>query len=174
MLRVDPGVGLGDQARGPLRAPLESRPPEGGSSAPPFPERAGFTHPVGFLRAIEIERVRGILRTGEPAEAWTRLRVPVIEGEPTSPLMRLAAAGDFTSALAVGLDFSRFLAINPDLTLHIERWPEGDWIGIETVTNLSIDGIGTSSGNLHDLRGPVARSHTALYVAPRSASSPAS
>jgi hypothetical protein len=170
MLRVDPDIALGDQARGPTRATLASRPAETDASAVSFGQRGGFGHGSGFFRAIDFQRVEGVRQTGEPAQAWIRLRVPVIAGEPTTPLMRLAVTGDFTSALAVGLDFSRFIAINPDMTLHIERLPAGDWIGIEAVTNISADGIGTSSGTLHDLHGQVARSHTALYVSTRSPS----
>ena len=34
-------------------------------------------------------------------------------------------------------------------------------------TSITPDGIGASRGTLHDLRGPVARAHTSLYVTAR-------
>jgi hypothetical protein len=167
MIRVDPGLDLGDEAAGPSEAALEFRPREPEHGGEVAARRKGFTYEPGFLRALDFQRAVAGPRTGTPARAWTRLRTPVVDGDAVSPVMRLAVAADFTSALAVGLDFSRFVAINPDATLHIERLPASDWIGIETVSSIAPDGIGTSRGTLHDLTGPAARSHTSLYVAAR-------
>jgi len=172
LLRSDPDVGLGDEARGPRSEPLASRPGGGVPPSAPAGLRSGFAYLPGFLRAVDFERAQTSPRTGEAARAWTRLRVPAVDGEPASPLVRLAAAADFTSALGVGLDFARFVAINPDVTLHIERLPGTEWIGLETGTRIAADGIGTSSGTLYDLDGPVARAHTSLYVGARPAAQP--
>jgi hypothetical protein len=167
MIRVDPKLELGDQARRPPEKPLGFRPGDPEVGKPALPQRSGFAYASGFLRALDFQREVGAAQTGMPGRAWTRLRGSVVGGDEVSPAMRLAVAGDFTSALAVGLDFSRFVAINPDVTLYIERLPESDWIGVESLSSISPDGIGTSSGTLHDLRGRVARTHTSLYIGTR-------
>jgi hypothetical protein len=98
---------------------------------------------------------------------WTRLRLPLVAGETPSPLVRLAATSDFASGSASDLDFERFVSINPDLTLHIEREPRSDWIGIVGSSEIRADGTGQSLGTLYDLHGRIARAQTSLYVAAR-------
>ena len=65
-----------------------------------------------------------------PRRSWLRDTRALVEGEALSPFVRAALAADFASPVANsgshGLDH-----INADLTLHLGRLPEGDWIGIE-------------------------------------------
>lgn len=161
-VRVDPSLAL---EVGPRGAPLATR-PDDVVGIPSVARRAAGFHLPGFLRAVEFRRV-GDVRLGETLHGWSRLNLPVVAGEPTSPFVRLATLADFTSGLANAIDFSRFASINPDVTLHIERLPDSDWIGFESETHLMPDGTGQSHATLHDLDGPVARCHTSLYVAPR-------
>ena len=127
---------------------------------------ANLTVP-GYIRAVDLRRHRPQPRNGEPAICWSRLRCRVVEGEDPSPLLRLAAQADFVSGMANGLDFARYVSINPDVNVHLERAPEGEWFAIEALTTIAGDGIGHSHGTLHDRRGPVGQAASALYVAPR-------
>ena len=62
------------------------------------------------------------------------------------------------------MDFAHYVAINPDLTLQIERPPESDWIAVEGETHVARDGMGNSSGAVFDLGGRVARVQASLFI----------
>jgi len=121
----------------------------------------------GYVRAMDFVWPGGAPSPGEVGVIWSRLRVPFVAGEKMSPLVRLAAAADFASGAGSALDFQRFVSINPDLTLHIEREPAGEWVGVAGRTDFCADGTGQSIGDLYDLRGRVGRAQASLYVAPR-------
>jgi hypothetical protein len=117
----------------------------------------------GFLRAIDFERGNGPDGSGSVV-AWTRLRCAIVAGEESTPLVRLAASADFTSGTASRLDFTRWLFINPDLSIHVERDPAGEWIAVEAQSTIALHGGGQSSAILHDLQGPVARTQASMLV----------
>jgi hypothetical protein len=102
-----------------------------------------------------------------PDRVWMRLRQPLLPGEPPSPLARLAATADFGNGISAVLPFDRFLFINADLTVHLERLPHGEWIGLDARTLVREDGAGTAEGVLHDVDGPVGRAFQTLVVQPR-------
>ncbi len=79
-----------------------------------------------------------------------RLRHPLLPGEPASPLVRVAAAADFGNGVAAVLPFDEYLFINADLTISLNRRPEGEWIGLDSRTLLHPDGIGWAESVLHD------------------------
>ncbi len=110
----------------------------------------------GFLRALELDRVAGEHGQGAPATTWFRLVVPVVAGQATTPMMRLAAIADFTSATASYLDPSVWSAVNPDVSVHVLREPVGDWIAVDSTSFYARDGIGHSRAGLHDVDGLVA------------------
>jgi hypothetical protein len=141
--------------------------------APPGPEQGEAGNPTAphglpmfAPDAIEIRFVEGRFGGG-PATAWFRLRRPLIPGEETSPLQRLAAAGDFGNGISAVLSWDKYLFINPDLTLHIERPPVGEWICLEARTILAPGGIAAAESVLYDQRGRVGRAAQALLVARR-------
>ncbi len=117
--------------------------------------------------AIEIRFVEGAFHGNGPTVAWFRLRRPLLAGETPSPLQQLAAAGDFGNGISTALPWDRYLFINPDLTLYIEREPVGEWIALESRTLIAADGIGTAESILYDGHGRVGRATQALLVAAR-------
>ncbi|HEX8714789.1 MAG TPA: thioesterase family protein [Solirubrobacteraceae bacterium] len=102
-----------------------------------------------------------------PGRVWMRLRHPLLPGEPPTPLARLAATADFGNGVSAALPFDRFLFINADLTVHLERPPRGEWIGLDARTLVRKGGTGMAEGVLHDVHGPVGRSFQTLVVQPR-------
>ena len=102
-----------------------------------------------------------------PATAWFRLRKPIVAGEPSSPLQRLAAAGDFGNGIAAALPWDQYMFINPDLTLYIDRLPVGDWIGLESRMIVATSGIGNAESVIYDRTGRVGRAVQSLLVARR-------
>lgn len=118
----------------------------------------------GFGQANEIRTVSGGFEEFGPATVWFRLRVPVVEGEPVTPLMRVAAAADFGNGISRVLDWERHLFINPDLTVALHRYPEGEWVALESVTRIEDQGVGQSESALYDERGRIGRAIQSLLV----------
>jgi hypothetical protein len=146
-------------------SPAEPAPrgPEHGSAndlEPPY-------RPMFAPDTMEIRFVAGGFRARGPATAWFRMRVPLLAGEEASPLQRLAAAGDFGNGISSPLNWDEYLFINPDLTLYIERPPQGEWIALDARTSIAEGGIGVSESILYDSAGRVGRATQALLVAPR-------
>jgi hypothetical protein len=116
---------------------------------------------------MEIRFVAGEFRARGPATAWFRMRVPLVEGEEATPLQSLAAAGDFGNGISSPLNWDEYVFINPDLTLYIDRPPQGEWICLDARTTIAEGGIGVSESVLYDRAGMVGRATQALLVAPR-------
>lgn len=119
--------------------------------------------------AMEIRFVAGSFWEVGPAFAWFRLRYPLVAGEEPSPLQRLAAAGDFGNGIATAVSWATHLFINPDLTLYVERLPEGEWVGLDARTRAGDAGVGVSDSALYDERGRIGRAQQGLYIAERPA-----
>jgi hypothetical protein len=102
-----------------------------------------------------------------PGRVWQRLRHPLLPGQELSPLTRLAATADFCNGVSATLPFDRFLFINADLTVHLQRLPQGDWIGLDACTHLHEGGAALAEGVLHDERGPLGRAFQTLVVQQR-------
>jgi acyl-coenzyme A thioesterase PaaI-like protein len=126
---------------------LRGRPLKGGL---PDEEQAAGGHPL----------------TGA-ATVWMRLRHPLLPGEPASPLALVPAVADFANGVAAVLPFDRYLFINADLDVALDRRPEGEWIALEARTLLHPGGIGWSQSVLHDARGRLGLARQALVVQPR-------
>ncbi len=101
------------------------------------------------------------------ATVWMRLRHPLLPDEPLTPLARVAASADFGNGVATVLPFDRFLFINADLTISLDRRPHGEWVALDARTLLYPNGIGWAESILHDERGPLGRATQALVVQPR-------
>jgi Acyl-CoA thioesterase C-terminal domain/Acyl-CoA thioesterase N-terminal domain len=102
-----------------------------------------------------------------PGRVWQRLRLPLVDDEPASPLARLAASADFGNGISASLPFDGFLFINADLHVHLHREPRGEWIGLDARTLLHPGGTGLAETVLHDLDGPIGRGFQSLVVGAR-------
>lgn len=101
------------------------------------------------------------------ASVWMRMRHPLLPGEPLSPLARVAATADFGNGVSAVLPFEDYLFINADLTVTLDRRPEGEWIALDARTLLHPGGIGWAQSVLHDERGPLGLATQTLVVQPR-------
>ena len=129
----------------------------------PLPEIAAR---IGFLRAIEIERIGGGPGSGPTGTTWYRMRVPLVAGETPSPVQRLALFSDFTSASALYLDHASWSAINPDVTVQVLRPPTGEWLCLQGETEASGVGIGHSRSSIYDDDGFVASVADLVHAEP--------
>ncbi|HEX3392050.1 MAG TPA: thioesterase family protein [Solirubrobacteraceae bacterium] len=122
-------------------------------------------HPlVGELPELDTESRH--VPTGA-ATVWMRLRHPLLPGQAPSPIARVAAAADFGNGVAAAVPFDRYLFINADLSITLDRSPVGEWIALEARTLLHPGGIAWAESVLHDERGPLGLARQALVVQPR-------
>jgi Acyl-CoA thioesterase C-terminal domain/Acyl-CoA thioesterase N-terminal domain len=131
----------------------------------PFPTGDGPGE--GFhLTAMEIRFIDGDYGRG-PARAWFRLARPLVDDRPASPLARIVAAADFGNGISRIVDFERYLFVNTDLTVHVHREPEGEWVLLDARTLLEPHGAGLARSILSDERGQIGRAAQSLFVASR-------
>jgi hypothetical protein len=148
-------------------------PPPPATVAPPGPEsgepgRFFHTgHDVGYHSAMEYRFTDGAFMEQGPATVWMRMDVPLVPGEDPSPLQRVLAAADSGNGVSAALDWSRYLFINVDLTVHLHRQPEGEWVCLDAVTLPEPNGVGMSDTRLLDERGPIGRAAQTLLIAER-------
>jgi Acyl-CoA thioesterase C-terminal domain/Acyl-CoA thioesterase N-terminal domain len=143
-------------------------------SAPPGPDAgAPGRFPVddgtaeGFHRtAMDIRFVEGDYGIG-PAKAWFRLRLPLVDDQPASPLARAIAAADFGNGISRVVDFADYLFVNTDLTVHLHREPSTDWVLVDAQTRLEANGAGLARSTLSDERGELGLAAQSLFVASR-------
>jgi hypothetical protein len=60
--------------------------------------------------------------------------------------------------------FGRWRFINPDLTIHLQRLPGGEWVCLDAVTWLEGEGSGLAESELFDERGRLGRSLQSLLL----------
>jgi hypothetical protein len=119
--------------------------------------------PVMFGRAMEFRAAHGNIGEVGRAAVWFRLRVPIVAGEESSPLMRVAAAGDFGNGVSSVVDWnSGWMFINPDLTITLSRYPVGEWVALDAATYPSDRGVGFAESALYDEDGRIGRSVQSL------------
>ncbi|MGF1618590.1 MAG: thioesterase family protein [Acidimicrobiia bacterium] len=125
-----------------------------------------FAKPGGFAtEAVEIKMIRGDFDEAGPGQAWIRLRVPVIEGEETTGVERVAAAADFGNGVSNLAGMERtWLFINPDLEIRMNRPPEGEWIYLDSETRISPGGAGIASSTIADQHGWLGLAAQSLFV----------
>jgi hypothetical protein len=150
-------------AAGELRVESDPPPPgpEQGRDRDFFPTGEQF----GYHTAMEYRFVRGGFLEPGPALVWMRMRGPLVEGERASPLERLMVVADVGNGVSAVLDWREFLFINTELTVHLLRPPEGDWVGVDAATHL--DGVGLAESVLWDERGRLGRGAQTLLVRKR-------
>jgi Thioesterase-like superfamily len=151
----------------------EDVPPLGLDAPPPGPDhgRAVPFFPtgqeVGYHTAMDYAFVAGGFLDPGPAIVWMRMRQPLVDAEPPSPLVRLLTAADSGNGVSAALDYRRFVFINTDLTVQLVREPEGEWVCLDAVTRVGPEGVGLAESALSDERGRIGRATQTLLVRPR-------
>ncbi|MDJ0394975.1 thioesterase family protein [Rhodococcus sp. G-MC3] len=120
----------------------------------------------GYLDNMDI---RALTEIGGDAEGrvWARPTTTLVLGESMSPLERLFTVADIANGIGAKLDLDRWTFLNTDLTVHIFREPEGEWIGVAAETSTGASGYAMSAGVLHDEHGPVGRIAQTVLVRAR-------
>jgi Acyl-CoA thioesterase C-terminal domain/Acyl-CoA thioesterase N-terminal domain len=155
---------------------VESSSPE--SPDPPVPGPEGFptaevdgqrapSWASGYVGSIEWRFVSGHFLLPGPCVAWTKMRVPLVEDEEPTPLQRALVVADSGNGLSNVLDIRSWLFVNPDLSVHLARLPQGEWICVDAATTIPEGGVGLARSTLSDERGPFGYGAQSLLVAAR-------
>lgn len=141
--------------------------------APALPEEQeqvyfpGVDPDWGYGRAIEWRFVAGSYHETGPANVWARPRIPLVAGEETSPVQRLAIVADSANGLSAELSQTEWAFIPPTMTLTLGRQPGTEWVNITARTIISADGRGVTDGDLYDQDGYLGVVSQPLLVAAR-------
>jgi len=143
--------------------------------APPPPTEAsgGGFFPTGqehgYHTGMEARFLEGGFNQPGPASVWLRMRHPLVAGEPPSQLQRTLIAADIGNGISSALPFKRWVFINVDLTVQLERLPVGEWVCVDAVTRPHRNGIGSSDSVLSDGEGRIGRALQTLIFSERPA-----
>lgn len=131
----------------------------------PFPS-AGNEN--GFHRtAMEMRFANGTSYASGPAQTWFRFARPLVDEETPTPLQRVIAAADFGNGVSRMLDFDKHLFINTDLSVHLDRELEGEWVRLDARTTIGPHGVGLASSRIFDVRGQTGVAAQSLFVEAR-------
>lgn len=148
-----------DIDHGPPPAPI----PAAQSRFEGFADRSGL-HTDGYLSAVEWRFVSGHFETRGPGEVWARPRLPLVEGEPDTPLTRALLLADSGSGVGSQLDLRKWLIINTDLTVALPRDPHGEWISMRAQVSTTPGGAGLAETWLGDQAGEFGRALSTMLV----------
>jgi hypothetical protein len=168
-----PGPAEGDASGGPGPAG-DAGVPEDEPALPaglPGPQPQTFFDGVkdwGYGEATEWRTVSGgyTAVTGA-ADVWTRVRIPLVAGRPLNGLARFAIVADSANGLSAPLSFTEWLFIPPGVTMHLHRYPAGEWVRLTASSDPGRHGIGLTEGTLSDAVGRCGIVTQPLLVAPR-------
>lgn len=148
------------------RGAAGDQPFEGGPEDGAGFEFSGFDALPGFHDSgLELRFVRSNPLESGPGQLWTRLRYPLVEGVPTSPLMRVMACADMGNAASALVPQDTHSYINPDLIVSLWRQPQGEWVGLDAVTRVDpAAGAGLAEVALHDQVGPIGRASQTVLI----------
>jgi hypothetical protein len=124
-------------------------------------------HEVGYHSGMEYRFSKGGFLEPGPATVWLRMAVPLVAEEEPSALQRVMIAADTGNGISAALDWSKYLFINVDLTVHLHRMPQGEWVCLDAVTLPEPNGIGIADSGLFDEVGAIGRAAQTLLIAQR-------
>ncbi|MFD6895328.1 thioesterase family protein [Rhodococcus sp. NPDC060086] len=127
------------------------------------PWDASEVWPGGFIESVEVRRAQV-----EPGRAsfWARSPIPLLADEKVSDLALAVRLFDISNGMTVRADPKSVAFPNLDLTAHLFRQPQGEWVGFDTTVSFGADGLGLTSSVLHDIYGPIGTMSQILTVRP--------
>jgi hypothetical protein len=120
---------------------------------------------VGYHTAMDVRFVAGGFTEPGPACAWMRPSQPLVAGTSLTPLQRVLAAADSGNGVSAWLPAGTWTFINTDLTVHLRRYPVGEWVNLDARTSLEPDGVGLAHSVLRDEQGMIGHALQSLFVA---------
>ncbi len=97
---------------------------------------------------------------------WVRTDVQLLAGEEVSTTARMAALFDIANGMAIRADPTTVHYPNIDLSAHLVRAPQGEWLGYDTRVTFGPGGLGLTASVIHDESGPLGTIAQSLTVRP--------
>ncbi|MGH7722906.1 MAG: thioesterase family protein [Candidatus Dormibacteria bacterium] len=144
----------------------EPPPCAGPDHCPPSPDFDPWGGP-SYFSALEWRTASGGFLSPGPATVWMRMKGQLVLGERPSPLSRVLVAADSGNGVSMELPLQTHLFINTELSVHLFREPEGDWVCLEARTRIGPEGVGLATSTLYDGRGRIGGAQQALLVGRR-------
>ena len=147
---------------------------ESSDEATPVPPRQPFdpltlplrprAAPHGGPWMMDAMEVRG----ADNGIAWFRLHQPIVDG--AGAMSTVLPAADWAHGIwpPLGAETRGLAAIpNPDVTVHLLRAAEGEWIGVDAASAWSKQGVGVGWAALYDAQGLIGRVAMSVAVSMR-------
>lgn len=128
------------------------------------PAMAAWHFPYSL--AMEWRALSGDTDRPGDAAAWSRARIPVVDGDEPSGLQRAVLTADSGNGISAALDWGAWSFVNIDLDVHLSRPLEGEWVLLDAVSRYEQSGTGLAASRLSDVRGPVGRGAQTLVITP--------
>jgi|SRR5690625_886044 len=118
----------------------------------------------GYIDSVKTHIKIGNRRPGR-GQVWLTNTLEMVKNESTSPFVKLMGMVDTMNGVVVrqGDSFSHIFP-NLDLQIHLYRFPEGRWLGLDVRQQYGSDGIGLTSAVLHDDKGPFGHAEQLLTL----------
>lgn len=120
----------------------------------------------GFADAMEWRLVNGSL-TGGRATVWARPAVNLVDDEPAEGVNSALLLADSAASVSALADPRNLLFTNTDLTVHLVRQPQSEWLWMRTQSFIDPDGIGLTNSRIGDEHGSLGFGNQSIYVADR-------
>ncbi|MEL6977190.1 MAG: thioesterase family protein [Pseudomonadota bacterium] len=156
---------LAPSAIGPAPSAAVETPDLSAAAPGAFPIQSAAHGLKGFGNFIEILFPPGEDGGPGPTTLWMRTP-PLLAEETPSPFQRLCPLADCGNATARNGEIDAWSFVNADLSIHMHRPPEGEWLASRAISHWWDSGIGLSQAELSDARGPVATALQSLVIRP--------
>ncbi len=121
----------------------------------------------GYGESIEWRFVHGGLDQPGPGAVWTRLRIPLIDGQPRTGLQHMLVVADAANGISIELPIASWLSIPTGITATLLRHTAAEWVYLAAESDVGSDGIGITLGQLADSAGSLGQVSQPLLVAGR-------
>jgi acyl-CoA thioesterase len=99
-----------------------------------------------------------------PGLVWSRVRGEIIPGTPISPFVHTAMAADMGSGTSSYVDWHDWTYANVDISLHLMRMPQGEWVRVDAITESAGNGLAVVDTRLADEHGEFGHAHQTLFL----------
>ena len=138
---------------------------------PPVPSEGSQVLPQltdwGYGQALDWRYTAGSATEPGAADVWTRVRIPLIDGQELTGTDRVLIAADAANGISAELPIDAWLSIPPGMTAHLVREAEGEWVHLSCRTSIATTGLGLCTGVLADARGALGEVSQPLLVRAR-------
>jgi hypothetical protein len=99
-----------------------------------------------------------------PGLVWSRTWGEIVPGVPISPFVHTAMAADFGSGTSSYVDWREWSYANVDISLHLTRMPQGQWVRVAATTESAGNGMAVVDTRLADEIGEFGHAHQTLFL----------